>query len=93
MYVFDVFPELVTTGGSTRQRVGGRTAVAESKVSIRLSSKVAIENCLRMLEESDKRLASSGPVDPSGPYDWQFVLKEEFPDGQGVIHFGVAWYD
>ncbi|MCT1818188.1 hypothetical protein M3B96_04325 [Corynebacterium propinquum] len=92
MFTFNVLPEIVSMGGSTPSRIQGREAVAESKVSIRLSDKKSLEKCLHQLENSDARLAERGPKIP-GPYDWQFVIKEVLEDGSAVVHFGVAWYD
>lgn len=92
MFIFETLPEIVTVGGSTPSRVQGREAVAESKVSIRLSDTESLDKCLYQLEVSDTRLAERGPKVP-GPYDWQFVIKEVLEDGSAVVHFGVAWYD
>lgn len=61
MFTFNVLPEIVSMGGSTPSRIQGREAVAESKVSIRLSDKKSLEKCLHQLEISDARLAERGP--------------------------------
>lgn len=91
MHVFSTFPTVVSLGGSIQERINDRKAVAESKVSIRVSSTESLERCLQQLELSDRRLAA-GPVKP-GPYDWQIVLSETFEDGNSVVHFGMTLYD
>ncbi|MBF9011855.1 MULTISPECIES: hypothetical protein [Corynebacterium] len=92
MFTFETFPEIVAVGGSTPSRLQGREAVADSKVSIRLANKKSLEKCLHQLEVSDARLVERGPKVPD-PYDWQFVIKEVFQDGDAVVYSGVAWYD
>jgi len=82
---------LVTLGGSTAERIAGRSAIAESQVSIDLATEDKRDKCLAELEASDRRLAM-GAIRPT-PYDWQFVFEEALADGGFRVHFGVAWYD
>jgi hypothetical protein len=86
--------EFVAWGGSTEERRRGRTAIAESQVTIDVPDSTTMERCLAALEESDQRLAASATGGGTkGPYDWKVVYKDTAEDGSGSIHFGVVWYD
>ncbi|MFV8396082.1 hypothetical protein [Corynebacterium hindlerae] len=76
--------------GGTPERIGNRTAVAESKVEISFPNSETKDRCLAALDSSDRRLAM-GPK--TGGYDWQAVSEEALFDGSFIIRFGVAWYD
>ncbi|WP_427884682.1 hypothetical protein ACQHIV_21050 [Kribbella sp. GL6] len=85
--------EFVAWGGSTEERRRGRTAVAESQVTINVPDAAVMERCLTALEESDARLAAAPDSPQLAPYDWTIVYKDTAADGSGSIHFGVVWYD
>lgn len=81
--------ELVALGGAVPSRRRGRTAIAESQVTINLKDDEAVAKCLAELEASDERLADT-PAD----YDWIEVWKKTSDDTDGGrVAFGVAWYD
>lgn len=55
MCIVETPPEIVAVGGSPPSRVQGREAVAEGKVSIRLSDTEPLDKSLHQLEASDAR--------------------------------------
>ncbi|MFK3669348.1 hypothetical protein ACI2IX_04165 [Leifsonia aquatica] len=82
-------PRLHSIAGDSVARVSGRKQVAQSEVTLELSTDAAIEKCLKALDASDLRLASK-----PGKYDWKFAWVDPNADGEGGrVRFGVAWYD
>ena len=68
-----------------RRQKYGKTLVAETQVEISLTSEADLENCIRELEESDRRIRE---LSGRPPWDWQKVMVKGLQ-----VRFGVAWYD
>lgn len=75
---------VVVLPGEEDGRRGDKRVVAISHVHIKLFSQEERDECIKHLEESDRRLR----LMKSNPWDWQRVMIRD-----NEIKFGVAWYD
>lgn len=63
---------------------GNKVVVATSDVEIKLASKEDVQKCIKILEESDRRLK----LIASNPWNWAPAMYKD-----NTVKFGVAWYD
>jgi hypothetical protein len=72
-------------------RRGSKRLVARSECRFDCQDDASLDRCIEALRRSDENLRRR----PRQPimYDWQSMFVRPYPDGGGLLTFGVAWYD